>query len=74
MKNAKHKCPIYLKKDKEESFNKSVNKLKKIVNFKLKIKKEQTGITLIALAITILFSYDEKIKCSNSKGFLLTTI
>ena len=23
---------------------------------------------------TILFSYDEKIKCSNSKGFLLTTI
>ncbi len=32
------------------------------------------GITLIALAITILFSYDEKIKCSNSKGFLLQTI
>ncbi len=32
------------------------------------------GITLIALVITILFSYDEKIKCSNSKGFLLTTI
>lgn len=30
MKNAKHKCPIYLKKDKEESFNKSVNKLKKL--------------------------------------------
>ena len=32
------------------------------------------GITLIALVITILFSYDEKIKCSNSKGFLLQTI
>ncbi len=32
------------------------------------------GITLIALVITILFSYDEKIKYSNSKGFLLTTI
>ena len=32
------------------------------------------GITLVALVITILFSYDEKIKCSNSKGFLLTTI
>ena len=29
---------------------------------------------LIAVFITILFSYDEKIKCSNSKGFLLTTI
>ena len=32
------------------------------------------GITLIALVITILFPYDEKLKCSNSKGFLLTTI
>ena len=36
--------------------------------------KNQQGITLIALIITILFSYDEKIKCSNSKGFLLLTI
>ena len=36
--------------------------------------KKNNGITLIALVITILFSYDEKIKCSNSKGFLLTTI
>ena len=36
--------------------------------------KRERGITLIALVITILFSYDEKIKCSNSKGFLLTTI
>ena len=36
--------------------------------------KGKNGITLIALVITILFSYDEKIKCSNSKGFLLTTI
>lgn len=34
----------------------------------------QRGITLIALIITILFSYDEKLKCSNSKGFLLATI
>lgn len=36
--------------------------------------KRPHGITLIALVITILFSYDEKLKCSNSKGFLLTTI
>ena len=36
--------------------------------------KSNKGITLIALVITILFSYDEKIKCSNSKGFLLLTI
>ena len=35
---------------------------------------EEKGITLIALVITILFSYDEKLKCSNSKGFLLATI
>ncbi len=33
-----------------------------------------TAITLIALIITILFSYDEMIKFSNSKGFLLQTI
>ena len=39
-------------------------------------KRESTnkGITLIALVITILFSYDEMIKLSNSKGFLLATI
>ena len=36
--------------------------------------KKENAITLIALVITILFAYDEKIKCSNSKGFLLTTI
>ena len=36
--------------------------------------KNQKGITLIALIITILFSYDKMIKFSNSKGFLLTTI
>ena len=37
-------------------------------------RKQENGITLIALVITILFPYDEKLKCSNSKGFLLTTI
>ena len=39
-----------------------------------KVKIANKGITLIALVITILFSYDEKIKCSNSEGFLPTTI
>ena len=34
----------------------------------------ERGITLVALIITILFSYDEKLKCSDSKGFLLATI
>ena len=37
-------------------------------------RTKEKAITIIALVITILFSYDEKIKCSNSKGFLLTTI
>ena len=37
-------------------------------------KKRKKGITLIALVITILFPYDEKLKCSNSKGILLQTI
>ena len=44
---------------------------------KHKLKRQarrQKGITLIALVITILFSYDEKLKFSNSKGFLLQTI
>ena len=36
--------------------------------------KNENGVTIIALAITILFSYDEKLKCSNSKGFLLQAI
>ena len=56
--------------------------LKNSRNRRLKVRKmkkgmenaEERGITLIALIVTILFSYDEKIKCSNSKGFLLLTI
>ena len=32
------------------------------------------GITLIALIITTIFSYDENVKSSNNKGFLLLTI
>ena len=31
----------------------------------------KNGITLIALIITTIFSYDENIKSSNNKGFLL---
>ena len=36
--------------------------------------KEAKGITLIALVITTIFSYDEKLKSSNNKGFLQQTI
>jgi len=32
------------------------------------------GITLIALVITTIFSYDENVKSSNNKGFLLQSI
>ena len=39
-----------------------------------KERKNEKGITISALVITVLFSYDEKLKCSNSKGFLLQTI
>ena len=48
----------------------------KVKNKRLKDieNKKNNGITLIALVITILFSYDEKLKFSNSKGFLLQTI
>ena len=53
---------------KEQKLTENICKTKQ-TNF-----KKEHGITLIALVITILFSYDEKIKCSNSKCFLLTTI
>ena len=47
-------------------------------NQKKKYKKEQQiknkGITLIALVITTIFSYDEKLKYSNNNSFLLVTI
>ncbi len=40
----------------------------------MKIKKGDRGITLIALVVTTIFSYDEKLKYSNNNGFLLVTI
>ena len=48
--------------------------MKKILKQRGQKNRKERGITLIALVITILFSYDEKIKFSNSKGFLLQTI
>ena len=58
-----------MKKKKTET-----NTEKRIQETSKTMAKQEKGITLVALVITILFSYDEKIKCSNSKGFLLTTI
>ena len=39
-----------------------------------KLLRKKDGITLIALVITIIFSYDEILKFSNNKGFLLQAI
>ena len=48
--------------------------LKKVIRALKTSKSNIRGITLIALVITILFSYDEMIKYSNNKGFLLAAI
>ena len=45
-------------------------KIKKIGRDNNKVR----GITLIALIVTTIFCYDEFIKSSNNKGFLLQTI
>lgn len=39
-----------------------------------KKSKGTSGITMIALVITIIVSYDKKIKCSNINGFLFSKI
>ena len=38
------------------------------------MKYQNTGITIINLVITTIFSYDENVKSSNNKGLLLQTI
>ncbi len=45
--------------------------MKKLLNTKV---KDMKAITLVALVITTIFCYDEFIKSSNNKGFLLQTI
>ena len=45
--------------------------MKHQIENKLKTNK---GITLIALVVTTIFSYDENVKSSNNKGLLLQTI
>ena len=52
-----------------------LHKTKEGVKKKMKkILKNTKGITLVALVITTIFSYDENVKSSNNKGFLLQTI
>ena len=45
----------------------------KVRTKELKTRNER-GVTLIALVVTIIFSYDEILKFSNNKGFLLQAI
>ena len=45
-----------------------------VTNDYLTHPKQSKGITLIALVVTTIFSYDEFIKSSNNKGFLLQSI
>ena len=59
--------------EKDRNMKEKIKLKSKTIRLK-EIKKSSKGITLIALVITILFSYDEMIKFSNSKGFLLATI
>ena len=62
-------------KGKNRNFNKTLESCSEsILKPNTKDSRKIAGITLIALVITILFSYDEKLKFSNSKGFLLQTI
>ena len=54
------------KQIKEEKAKGGVRKMERL--------REKRGITLIALVVTIIFSYDEILKFSNNKGFLLQAI
>ena len=58
--------------------NKKETKISKEIKINKKLARKnysnQTGITLIALVVTTIFCYDEFIKSSNNKGFLLQTI
>ena len=40
----------------------------------IKFVQNQKGVTLVALVVTIFFSYDEYKKYSNNNSFLLATI
>ena len=51
----------------------SIERSKNVIKHNNIVSSEK-AVTLVALVVTILFSYDEKLKCSNSKGFLLATI
>ena len=71
--NKSGKIKMYKKEGSEERKKRSLENLEIKSHLSTPIS-HISGITLVALVVTILFSYDEKLKCSNSKGFLLQTI
>ena len=77
--NKKDKSTYCIKKEEDgqntkENIKKETRKMSENKKQKLNKMSRTSGITLIALMVTILFSYDEKLECSNNKGFLLQTI
>ena len=50
------------------------NTKEKGAEYLIEIGRDARAITLIALIVTTIFCYDEFIKSSNNKGFLLQTI
>ena len=53
---------------------KTKSTLKEIANNYLTQTNGETGITLVALVITMVLHYDKVKKCSNSNSFLLSSI
>ena len=51
-------------------YYKRTKEIKGVMIMENKIRNNR-GITLIALVVTTIFSYDENVKSSNNKGFLL---
>ena len=77
--NKSRKLEMYSKGDEEGKMKDIFGNLRNLESLKTKTHLSTptthiSGITLVALVVTILFSYDEKLKFSNSKGFLLQTI
>lgn len=78
MKENKIKCILLLAKEKIiKDLSSDIKKCQMTMKERKQMKensKNQNGITLIALVITTIFSYDENSKFSNNKGFLLKAI
>ena len=67
-----------LKKERKITLNKKETKISKEIKINKKSARRnysnQTGITLIALVVTIIIHCDKTIKYSNNNGFLLSRI